>query len=164
MALEDTQTMDNLSQAGDVLKNLNRANYPLTGYNFILRVEAMFDLPCKRITGITQEKDYEYIQEGGVNDYVHIREKPISKPFTFQVERYVGVDYYDPLESGIRLELPVLLLVNRTSGKLGITQMMMSFFGCVVTGKSYGEMDAEQSGLMVETTTIAYRKLEVIKM
>lgn len=151
-------------QAEEVLDALNRANRPLGGYFFILLVEAVFDLPCKRITGISQEKEYEYIQEGGLNDYVHMREKPLSKPYTFQAERYVGVDYFDPLILGTRLQQPIILFVNRTSGKIGIPQVVFTFSDCMVTGKNYGELNAEQTGLMLETTTITYQKMEVVKM
>lgn len=145
----------------EVSNSWERENHPLAAYNFILRVEAMYDLPCKRVTGISQEREYEYIQEGGVNDYVHIVEKPASKPFSFQVERYVGADYVDPLTLGVRLDMPVQLLINRTLGNQGKTELTLSFSGCVVTGKSYGEVDAEHSGLLLETTTIAYQKLMV---
>lgn len=151
-------------EAKEVLDALNRADHPLRGYSFILLVEAVFDLPCKRITGISQEKEYEYIQEGGLNNFVHMREKPLSKPYTFQVERYVGVDYFDPLILGTRLEQPIVLFVNRTSRTIGIPQVIFTFSDCMVTGKNYGELNAEQAGLMLETTTITYQSMEVVKM
>lgn len=62
---------------------------PLANYNFLLQVEGMYDVPCKSVKGINQEQEYEYIQEGGLNDRVHMRKKQQSKPYTFQVERYV---------------------------------------------------------------------------
>lgn len=145
----------------ETLNNWEWEKHPLAAFNFILRVEAMYDLPCRRVTGISQEQEYEYIQEGGVNDYVHIVKKPVSKPYSFQVERYIGVDYVDPLALGARLDMPVQLLVNRTLGNQGKTELTLSFSGCVVTGKSYGEVDAEHSGLLLETTTIAYQRMAV---
>ena len=135
---------------------------PATNFNFILRVEGTFDLPCKSVHVFQKENEYEYIQEGGLNDYVHMKRKPISKPFTFQVERYVGVDglLVDYLANGTELVLPLVLLVNRYhwNGYPYPTRTYV-FTGCTVIGKEYGELNAERSGLLVETTTIAYREM-----
>ena len=135
---------------------------PATNFNFILRVEGLFDLPCKSVHVFQKENEYEYIQEGGLNEYVHMKRKPISKPFTFQVERYVGVDglLVDYLANGTELVLPLVLLVNRYhwNGYPYPTRTYV-FTGCTVIGKEYGELNAERSGLLVETTTIAYREM-----
>ena len=129
-------------------------------FNFMLRVEGLFDLPCKRVHSFTKANEYEYIQEGGLNDYVHMRRKPVSQPFTFQVERYVGVDYIDPLQPGTDLILPVVLIVCRMQMKGNFTPFRLyTFTGCTVMSKEYGELNAEQSGLLTETTTIGYREL-----
>ena len=82
-------------------------NNPLTAFNFVLEVELLYFLPLKSIRAFTKENEYEYIREGGVNDYVHMKRKPISKPFTFQVERYIGTErFLDPLATGM---LPICL-------------------------------------------------------
>lgn len=137
----------------------DQGNNPLLNTNFLLRVEANFDLPCKRITGISQEKEYEPIQAGGVNDYVFLREKPVSKPSTLKVERYIGSGFFDPLPVGKRLELPLVLYVSRKASDFKTPKQTFSFSGCVVMSKEYGELDAEKSGLMLETTTIAYQTM-----
>lgn len=135
---------------------------PVVGYNFMLRVEGVMDLPCKAIRAFSKEMEYELIQEGGLNDYVHMRRKSISKPFYFEVDRYIGVDYIDPLPLGAELLLPVILLVARHPGHFGAAARVYTFTGCTVTKKTYGEMNAEKSDLFVETTTIAYRELVVV--
>lgn len=139
----------------------NQGKMPLVGFNFMLRVELAYDLPCKSIKSFTRKLEYENIQEGGLNDYVHMRRKPISTPFEFEVERYVGVDYVDPLPLGADLVLPVLLFVSRAPNQFtpGSCARTYVFTGCTVTGKTYGALDGESSGLMVETTTIAYREM-----
>ena len=81
----------------------NFGRNPAVNFDFMLRVEGVFDLPCRAVRAFQRENEYEYIQEGGLNDYVHMRRKPISKPFTFQVERYVGTDILDPLANGTEL-------------------------------------------------------------
>ena len=151
------------------MANITNENYlvwnqglaPLVGFNFMLRVELLFDLPCKSVKAFTREMEYELIQEGGLNDYVHMRRKPISKPFYFEVERYVGVDYIDPLPAGAQLALPVLLFVSRYQGQFipGIVARTYVFTGCNVTKKVFGELNAERSGLMTETTTISYNEM-----
>lgn len=145
------------------MKNVrsDSCQYPLVNYNFMLRVDAVYDLQCRKISSITQEKEYEMIQEGGVNDYVHMREKPISKPFTFQVERYIGENFFDPLPLGKQLELPVTLYVGRHLQACKNPRWTFTFEGCTVTNKTYSELDAERSGLMVETTTIAYQQMKL---
>lgn len=138
---------------------MNQGNKPLVNFNFMLRVEAIYDLPCKSVHNFQKENEYEYIQEGGLNDYVHIRRKPISKPFTFQVERYVGVDLFDPIPNGAELILPVLLMVSRAGNHFEMSKRVYTFTGCTVMSKEFGELSGDKSGLLIETTTISYREM-----
>ena len=150
---------------------------PVPSFNFALEVEAMFFMPLKSVRVFTKENEFEYYQEGGLNDYVHMLRKPISKPFTFQVERYVGVSattdfnasFIDPIAMGTELILPVVLYVtHRPAGNSGDnfsftnTTRAYIFTGCTVIGKEYGELNAERSGLLTDVTTIAYRELMVM--
>ena len=41
----------------------NQGKNPLVNFNFMLRVELMFDLPCKSVRAFTRELEYDYIQE-----------------------------------------------------------------------------------------------------
>ena len=143
---------------------MNQGLNPLVNYNFMLRVEGVFDLPCKTVHSFTKENEYEYIQEGGLNDYVHMRRKPISKPFTFTVERYVGTDYYDPLQNGTELVLPLILMVTRHSNHFEVTKRAYVFTGCTVMSKEYGELNSERSGLHTEKIVIGYREMMVTTM
>ena len=139
----------------------NQGKNPLVNFNFMLRVEAIYDLPCKSVKAFTREMEYEYIQEGGLNDYVHMLRKPISKPFTLEVERYVGVNYVDPLPLGAELALPLILFVGRNPNQFipGLVARTYTFTGCVVMKKTFGELDADRSGLLTETVTIGYREM-----
>lgn len=134
---------------------------PVPGCNFMLRVEVIFDLPCKSVHAFSREMEYELIQEGGLNDYVHMRRKPISKPFFLEVERYIGVDYVDPLPLGVDLLLPMQLVISRYPNHFEpvVSARTYYFTGCTVTKKVYGALEANQSGLMSEITTIAYREM-----
>ena len=145
-------------------------NNPITAFNFVLEVELVYYMPLKSVRAFTKENEYEYIREGGVNDYVHMKRKPISKPFTFQVERYIGTErFLDPLATGTELVLPLILYLYRHKARGGFTDSAPAwpariyiFTGCTVMGKEYGELNAEKSGLVTETTTIAYKELIVI--
>lgn len=143
---------------------LNQGLNPLVSYNFMLRVEMLFDLPCKSVKAFNRELEFEYIQEGGLNDYIHMRRKPISKPFTLEVERYVGIDYFDPIPLGADLILPVFLFVSRQQDLFipGLITRTYTFTGCTVIKKTFGELDGQKSGLLTETSTIAYREMLLV--
>lgn len=136
---------------------------PLPNNIFLLRVDAIYDLACTKVSGIGQEKEYENIMEGGVNDYVQLREKPSSKPNVLQVERYIGESYLDPLPVGKRCEIPLVLYVDRYLDSFVAPPMIFTFSGCTVLSKKYGELNAEHSGLMTETIQIAYQQVAVEK-
>ncbi len=142
----------------------NYGTSPLVGFNFMLRVELAFDLPCKSVHSFTREMEYELIQEGGLNDYVHMRRKQQTHPFTFEVERYAGNDLVDPLPLGAELSAPVLLFVSRSPSQFGTINVSrtFSFFGCRVTKRAYGQLDAEHSGLVTDITTIAYNQMLLV--
>ena len=144
---------------GNVIEDLGLK--PLVNNNFVLRVDVNYDLPCRKISSIQMEEEYETIQEGGVNDYVHIRKKPASKPYTFQVERYVGEKYFDPLPLGRIVKDPIVLYISRYVNDFKNAKYVITFRGCTVIGKTYGDLDAESSGLYIETTTIAFQQIEV---
>ncbi len=134
---------------------------PLAGYNFLLRVEAKYDLACKSVQAFRNEYEYEYIQEGGLNEYVHVIRKPVSQPFILEIERYVAENDIDPIPVGAILRMPLLLLVSRRQNQFEKPERTYEFSGCVVTGKEYSAMSAESSELLTEKVTIAYQKLQV---
>lgn len=152
------------ADSGNILVQ-NYGRNPAVNFNFMLRVEGLYDLPCRAVRVFQRENEYELIQEGGLNDYVHMRRKPISKPFTFQVERYVGTDVLDPLANGTDLILPIFLYISRYGIYNGefLPVRTYTFTGCTVMAKEYGELNAEKSGLLVETTTIAYREMACLE-
>ena len=147
--------------ASDNILVSNKGLHPTINFRFMLRVWGIFDVPCKSIRAFTKPNEYEFIQEGGLNDYVHIRRKPVSQPFKLVVERYAGTDYIDPLPNGAELVLPVLLFIWNDRGSLA---SMFSFAGCVVMEKEYGELSAEKAGLFTETITIGYTSLTPINI
>lgn len=154
--------IDYNDSGNDFVKNLGL--HPLVNFNFMLRVEGIMDVPCKSVGSFTKENEFEYIKEGGLNDYVHMKRKPVSKPFTFTVERYVGVDTVDPLPLGAELLLPLLLFVSRYGNQFTEMARTYTFTGCTVIAKEYGRLDAEKSGLLTETVTIAYREMLIVDL
>lgn len=155
-----------MDELKDILTEVvwNQDRTPLVNYNFMLRVEMLVDLPLKSVKAFSKEAEYDLIQEGGLNDYVHMRRKANTKPFTFEIERYVGTTHVDVLPLGGNLILPLLLMVGVAPNQFipyacGRTY---AFTGCSVMKKNYGELLSEKSGLLVETITIAYRELLVV--
>jgi len=145
---------------GNIL--VDQGKNPLLSNNFLLRVDALYDIPCRRISNIKMEEEYEAIQEGGVNDYVHLRKKPVTKPHTIEIERYIGEKFFDPLPLGRKLTLPLLLYVSRYANSFDTSKLVFTFTGCTVIAKSYGELNAEVSGLMVQKITIAFENFYVV--
>lgn len=134
----------------------------IPNFRFVLRVDGMYDVPLKSVRAFTRENEYDYIQEGGLNDYVHIKRKPISKPYTLVVERYIPTQFDDPLANGVELKLPLMLFVGRnTGGEMNATTFARYyvFTGAVVMSKEYGQLDAERAGLLTETMTIGYNMM-----
>lgn len=128
-------------------------------FNFMLRVEGLIDVPCKSVRAFTKENEFEFIKEGGLNDYVHLKRKPISKPFTLVVERYAAVDYVDPLPLGEEITAPLILMISNYQNDFFPARRTYTFMGCTVMSKEYGALDAEKGGLLTETITIAYRQM-----
>ena len=133
----------------------------IPNFRFLLRVDFAFDVPLKSVRAFTRENEYDYIQEGGMNDYVHIKRKPISKPYTLQVERYIPTEINDPLSNGTELALPLMLFIGRnTGGSISLdAARYYAFTGAVVMSKEYGALDAERGGLLTETITIGYNQM-----
>ena|GEM_PF-1078597 len=134
-------------------------NIYLTNFRFRLLVNGAFEVPLKSVRAFNRENEYEYIQEGGLNDYVHARRKPIAKPYTLVVERYVPMQLDDPLTNGAEMTLPLMLFVSRNTGGSHDFGRVYVFTGAFVMGKEYGGLDAEKSALITETITIGYNMM-----
>ena len=150
---------------GDIsgVSDPTKDNPPIVNFNFVLRVELLWDIACKSIRIERKENEFDLIQEGGLNDYPHRIRKPITRMFTLRVEQYVGAGFLDPLSLGTKLVLPLVLSVGRyTSPTLFFPDRQYIFTGCEVTAKEPGELQSERSGLLTESTTIAYESMFTI--
>ncbi|MCR4909358.1 MAG: hypothetical protein K5985_11065 [Lachnospiraceae bacterium] len=160
---------------GDLLDGGTRYKVnPVPSFNFALEVELAFFMPLRSVRIDKKENEFEQYQEGGLNDYVHMLRKPVTRPFTFTVERYLGTSesadfptfLFDPLSLGTQLILPVMLYVGRypkinfsAGTTLASFGRIYFFTGCTVIAKDFGELNAEKSGLHTELTTISYREM-----
>ena len=146
----------------DLYSLFDSAGTILPNFNFMLRVNGIDDVPLKSVRAFSRENEYDYIQEGGLNDFVHMRRKPVSKPFTLVCERYIPTQFNDPLSNGTELTLPLMLFVGRNVGRkfnAGAALRYYVFTSAVVMSKEYGQLDAEHSGLLTETVTIGYSRM-----
>lgn len=150
------------SQTGEKLYNIvSNAQDMITAYSFSLLVEGVTNVPVRSVKAFRREAEYDTIQEGGLNDYVHMRRKGVTKPFTFQVERYADTSLVtETLPVGYEATLPMLLMVyDGRKIDSNIPIRTYAFTGAIVMSKEYGELNSERSGLLTETVTIAYREL-----
>lgn len=138
-----------------------KINNVITNYSFSLLVEGVTSVPVRAVKGFKREVEFDTIQEGGLNDYVHLRRKAITKPFTFQIERYADTSLaLETLPVGYEAILPMLLMVyDGRNVRSNVPIRTYAFTGATVMAKEYGELNAEKSGLHTETVTIAYREL-----
>ncbi|MBQ8946028.1 MAG: hypothetical protein IJ058_04355 [Lachnospiraceae bacterium] len=137
----------------------------IPAYRFQLKVNGVFDIPLKSVRPINRKYEYENIQEGGLNDYVHIKRKPISQPYELIVERYMMTEIDDKLAVGSKMTLPLILYVGRANGReLSISQASRwyVFTGAQVLNVEFGGLDSERSGLLTETVTIGYNMMFAI--
>ena len=128
----------------------------IPSFRFMLIVNGYDEIPCKSIKPFSRELEYEYVQEGGLNDYVHILRKPASKPFTIQVERYAIPQTEDPISEGTVYQLPMQLVVGENHGMSFERKRTYLLLWPRILNKEIGSLDAERSGLLTETVTIAY--------
>lgn len=128
--------------------------------NFLLMLGKKV-VPCRSIHGFHRDCGQEYIQEGGLNGYVHMRPKPASEPSTLEIERYVTGDFEDVFPNGTVLDKDLVLQVGVSKEGGREPSVTLTFKGCTVTQKSYGELNAEKGGIFVETTTVSYQELKV---
>ncbi len=144
--------------ASDAMKDHN----VIPAYRFQLKVNGFFDVPLKAVRPIARKYEYEPIQEGGLNDYVHIKRKPISQPYELVVERYVQTEIDDKLAVGSKMTLPLILYVGRANGQeLEMTEAARwyVFTGAQVLNVEWGGLDSERAGLLTETVTIGYNMM-----
>lgn len=142
--------------------SFSNVNYPLINYNFLLQVDGKVNIACKSVSGIKVEAEYEYIVEGGQNDYPHMIRKQNTKPSTFTIERYVTSGKDNPLVVGNEFQLPLLLMVSTKPNSFENVRRKYAFSGCTVTNTEYGSFEANQSGLLTEKVTITYQSMVVV--
>ena len=138
----------------------------IPSFNFYLLVNGVDEIPLKSVQPFSRDNEYEPIQEGGMNDYVYLKRKPISQPFKLVVERYVdyGLGIADSLTNGSELLLPLILFVGKNVGGNFDSGRYYTFTGAVIMGIQYGGLDAEKGGLHTETITFGYNHMFSLTM
>lgn len=150
-----------LSTAWDAWTNKN--DY-IPAYSFSLWVDAQV-VPLRSVKPFRYEAEYDVIQEGGVNDYVHLVRKGVTKPFTLTVERYADTSIVlETLSVGYESTLPMLLLIYNAAESVSSKMPLRTYVltGTKVMSKEYGELNSERSGLLTETVTIAYKTITCV--
>lgn len=136
---------------------------PLINYHFLLRVDAVTDVACKKVEAFANEAEFEYLQEGGVNGYVHMLQKPTTAPKILQIECYANNNLTSTFTVGSRKTLPIILYVSKQANNIDTNYAKQFIFtGCVIKKKTNGALDAEQGGLITDIVEIAFETVTVV--
>lgn len=130
----------------------------LSGCNFMVTIgQEIFSFA--KVSNLVAQVEYETVQEGGNNDHPLLFPKQKTKPDTLVLERGVRKWALDPtfdsLQEGMEVEQVTILLV-----KDGIQLSKALFFhkGLIVK-RSFSNLDAGKSELLIETLEIAHSGL-----
>lgn len=122
-----------------------------------------------KVSGVECSVEFETLQEGGLNDQVHVLTKPGSQQGTLQLERGVVADgsYKDLLAAltpGRRISVPVsIILCHQTED--GLKQVRcFSFNDGLVTRRTMGEFDAMSGQIILEKLEISHAGLVEIEV
>lgn len=129
-----------------------------TNMNFTVRADGR-EIPCRSVQGMQRQREQEFIREGGQNDFVHVRPKPVSRAQILKLECLASKSNEDILPLGRILSEPLVVETkpDASSGKL----VRFTFGGCMVVDKIYGDLRAEKGGLLEETISVAYQEMKV---
>ena len=129
-----------------------------TNMNFTVRAGGG-EIPCRSVQGIQKEREQEFIREGGQNDFVYVRPKPVSRAQTLKLECLASKRNEDILPLGGILSEPLVVETKPdvSSGK----SVRFTFSGCIVVDKKYGDLRAEKGGLLEEIISVAYQEMKV---
>lgn len=127
---------------------------PAGAYQFLVRI-GNDEYGFSRISGLRRERENFTIQEGGLNDRVHILPGPVKRGGTVRLERgvYLGeqLPFYmagEPLPGAMTIEL------CSPSGQSG--QKNYTLVGLVVKSWEAGDLDASQNQILIDRFEIDY--------
>ncbi|GHU84887.1 hypothetical protein FACS1894198_1540 [Clostridia bacterium] len=140
--------------------NTLKSNGFMTANNFFVTFDAS-PLNFSKITNLEETIEYDIIQEGGLNQEVHVVPKPSTRVGTAMFEKAVHDDdkiFFDiSVTAGSQFNMiTVFILEGSTPRKLYLLN------NCFVTKFSLSELNAAASSLLILKLEVAYSKMELV--
>lgn len=134
-------------------------------FRFVVWLESQF-LAFQSVSGISQKIEYEYITEGGNNDFPRALRKPISSPQQLVFKRGYRINKLGPsaLWSGFGDSRKSAALEKENSigmifvlDRSGSIQSMYSFITMGMVSWELDELNAQKPQTLIETFTVNHR-------
>ncbi|MEG0179635.1 MAG: phage tail protein [Oscillospiraceae bacterium] len=143
---------------------LNRNPEPLPGYKFKVYI-TMACFGFTKITNLEEEVGITPLQEGGVNDYVHCLESPVTAEHTLIMERGVvlstlaGTFKNRLLDIGQHIPGDVTITLHNRDGFIGRCFMVS---GARVKKITYDGLDSMNGNTVIQRFELSYEKMETV--
>lgn len=134
----------------------------LTAFRFKVVLDK-YEFGFSKISGMKRECTTFTIQEGGLNDRVHVLPGPTTGCGTLSLERgsYAG-ELFPFYKVGERLKTPMRVEMWDPTGR-GQIEKCYTLTGLVVRKWEAGELDALQNALLIDRFELDYESISVTK-
>lgn len=130
----------------------------LSGCNFLVIIGQML-ISFSKVSNLVSQVEYETVQEGGNNKYPLLFQKPRTSTDTLILEKGVrglSTDVcFHLLREGMQVELVTILLLNDHK----FIKKALFFQRGLITKRTFSDLDASKSELLIETLEIAHSGL-----
>ncbi|MEG1458963.1 MAG: phage tail protein [Acetivibrio sp.] len=138
-----------------MLEIFNSKNRLMNNYKFQVFI-GHARLSFSKVEGLAETLEFDRIEEGGVNDYVHIRQTNRKQEQTLRFSK--GVKSTDQLlkvmKPGMRIEGGLLIIIKNTNSIFGM--QIYTVDEPIVTRWELGALDALNGEVLVETFEISH--------
>ena len=132
---------------------------PAGAYQFLVQIGKQ-EYGFSKISVLRRERENFTIQEGGLNDRVHILPGPVKHGGTVRLERGVYLGEALPFYmAGEPLPGPMTIELCSPSGQSG--QKNYTLVGLVVKSWEAGDLDASQNQILIDRFEIDYEFLQI---
>lgn len=137
---------------------------PVIGNKFTVAIGPI-NISFAKIRNISKEIQIDVLQEGGVNDYVHVLQKPYTTPHKLIFEKGISdegiLSKLTPLLVGKKLPFSGIITVKNSKGE---TTGSYSFAEPIILKWSIGDLDALDNKVLIESLEVAHSGISVSAM
>lgn len=134
---------------------------PLTAFLFRVRL-GVLEFGFSKVSGLKREVETFTLQEGGLNDQVHILPGAVKNGGSVRLERgsYAG-EYFPFYFVGERLSAPMFIEVYCAYDQRKVDKLF-ALYGLVVKKWEVSDLDAGQNALLIDRFELSYENLAVL--